>query len=461
MKRKEAIVFTILLLFSLLPNIVVMCLAEDVALWTQRIWYAATTMALYGVGMALLHRRAFLYMVSIGFILSAFEVCHVWFRHTTTTMMGLYLWIKTSPEELKTMFQPYIGWVVAGVVVWILFYVAAHRWVAREWTGRWRVRIPIAIACAAFFMLSPAHVCPTNVLYRLSRVAAMAAHIEKTQPEQRTFEYGVTPSNSKAEETLIVVLSETSYDQWKAIGYRDSLAICFDSVYTSSPVSGAAIPMVLSRATADNMAPFFVERSVIRAFGEADFYTAWLSNYGYHDHLLMRIADDCRYLSYLPGEPDTALLVPFREAMAQPSQRHMMVLATQGGRAAGYDSITPVLLRQLTDSLRTTHQPAMLVYVGCPNISLKDDRSELHAPLVVWTNPNYRYRHRPLIRALTALRGARISTDDIFHSLLYWHGIECPQRDDRDCIGHIQFEAADTIRYLDEDLQAQSLIFEP
>jgi len=459
MSRKEAIVFVSLLIFSLLPNVLVMCLADDVATTDQRIWYTLTTLALYGFGLMLFHRRAYLYIVSLGFIFSAFELLHVMLRGTTTTMLCLYVLVKTPPAHLWQMAAPHIGWLIGGIVVWLLFYVLAHHFVAREWFGSWRWRLPVAAGCMALFMLSPVSVCPTHVMNQLSRLGAMAIHIEKTQPEQRAFSYGIQPNGSKADETVMVVLSETSYEQWQALGYRDSLAIAFDSVYAGSPVCGVAMPMLLTRATAQDKGPFFTERSLIRAFDEAGYYTAWLSNYGYHDHLLMRIADDCRYLTYQLGVADTVLLEGFREAMQQPAQRHLVVMTTQGGKNPQTFGDTPYLLRQLTDSLRVTHMPAMLIYAGLPNISLSERLQELHMPLMIWANPNYRYRHRPLMRTLNEQRSARVTADYLFHTLLYMNDIACPQRDDERALGNKQMVPADTIRYLDEDLHIR--VWEP
>ena len=458
MKRKEAIVFTALLLFSILPNLLIVCMAEDVATIGQRLWYIATTLALYGFGLALFHRRAYLYIISLGFFSSAFEIFHVCLRHTTTSLLYLYMWLKTPPKVIAQMAWEHIGWIIIGVILWIGFYVVAHHWVKREWIGSWRWRIPCAIVCAVFFFFSPMSVCPTNILTQLSHITAMAVQVEKSIPEQRTFTYNITPNTNKAEETVIVVLSETSYEQWQSIAYRDSLAICFNSIYASCPASGVSMPLSLSRATADDKAPFFVERSIIRAFDEAGFYTAWLSNYGYHDHFLMRIADDCRYLTYRPDEPDTVLLASFNEVMHQPSQRHMVVLATRGGKNKDFVQSTTCLLRQLTDSLRTTHQPAILLYAGFPNIHLTDNQSELHMPLMIWTNPNYRYRHRSLIRTLNEQQNQRLSADYIFHTLLYMNNIQCVQWEERLSLGNQRMAPCDTIRYLDENLNVQEFI---
>lgn len=441
----------------MLPNAVVMWLAADVATVEQRIWYAATTLAMYGFGMALFHRRAYLYILSLGFVFSAFEVMHVVLRGTTTTMLCLYTLFKTPPDYLGQMVMPHIAWLIGAAVLWILYYVLAHRYVQREWIGSWLWRIPIAAVCLAFFWLSPMSVCPTNVLKQLSHIGVLAIHIERMQPVKQSFSYGITPNSSKADETVILVLGETSYEQWQSLDYRDSLSICFDSVYAECPVSGIALPMLLSRATATHKAPFFAERSIIRAFDEAGFFTAWLSNYGYHDHLLMRIADDCRYLMYRPEAPDTALLEGFRIAMSQPAQRHMVVMATQGGCNRQTLGDTPYLLRQLTDSLRTTHMPAMLIYAGCSNISLSNGQLDLHMPLMIWTNPNYRYRHRPLIRTLQEQQHMRLSADCIFHTLLYMNDIEYGRLEENMALGNKQMVPQDTIRYLDENLSMQIL----
>lgn len=453
MKRKEAIVFSILLLFSLLPNLLVVCLAADVATAGQRFWYALTTLALYGFGLTFMHRRAYLYAISLGFLLSAFELTHVLLRGTTTTTLCLYVLIKTPPELLWHRVAPHAGWLVVGIALWVLYYVVAHRYVAREWIGSWRQRIPLAVLCLVLFLCSPVHVCPTSVLYRLGTLASMAIHIEQTQPAQRAFQYGISPNGSKADEMVILVLGETTFAEWQALEYKDSLAIRFDSVYAECPVSGVSMPMLFYRATPDHRTPYFEERSLIRAFDEAGFYTAWLSNYGYHDHQLMRIADDCRYLLYLPAEPDTALLSGFREVMHQPAQRHMLVLATQGGCNPQTFADTPYLLRALTDSLRTTHMPAMMIYAGLPNISPTDGHQELHMPLIVWTNPNYRYRHRPLIRTLYEQRTARLTTDYLFHTLLYMNDIESTCLAPEKALGNKEMVPADTIRYLDENLR--------
>lgn len=458
MKLRETIAFVLLLLVALVPNLMILCLADDLATPLERFAYFCETCVLYAIGLCLLHKRAYLYTISLGFALSAFELMHLLLRHSTVTVLYLYTWFKTPPAERWAPWTQY--WWVAMVVVglWLLYYVMAHYCVSRTYIAplKWRLAaLPVLLSA---YILLPARACPMNMLYQLGRLSSMAVQVERHMPEQRAFTYGIQPNASKAQETVIVVLAEAGYEDFQRLCYSDSLAVFFDSVYAPCAASGVSLPLYLSRATPQNRAPFFSEKSVIQAFNEAGFYTAWLSNYGYHDHFLMRIADDCHYLAYMPFRPDTALLPSYREVLRYPSQRHMVVMATQGTRDTASFVHTPELLWHLTDSLRTTHQPAMLVYAGAGNISRHTDMPRLHVPFVIWANPNYRYRHRALMRRLKAQSHMPVSTESIFHTLLYMNNIETGFLEPGKAIGHLNYEAADTIYYFDENLRIRATL---
>ena len=457
MKRKELIAFIVLLAVALAPNIAIVCVATDVSTAGQKMLYLLASLVLYSIGLCFLHKRAYFYTISLGFLLSAFELMHLLARHSTMTMLYLYTWFKTPPAVRWAPLLDYWWVCIVVVVLWVLYYVTAHYCIERRFIASWRWRIPALAVLLSVYILLPVRVCPTNTLYQLGRLASFALRVERNLPEQREGSFGITPNASKAQETVILVLGETTYEQWKELGYTDSLAIDFDSAYAECPVSGVSVPLSLSRATPTNRQPFFVEKFIIKAFDEAGFYSAWLSNYGYHDHFLMRIADDCRYMAYMPGQPDTALLTPFRETMRFPAQRHLVVMATQGGKDSVGFAATPYLLRQLTDSLRHTHQPAMLIYAGATNIHLTDDYSNLHVPLMIWTNPNYRYRHRPAIRCLQRQRNERVSMDALFHTMLYMNDIYCKVLDESQALGCASYMPAETIYFLDENLHTQSL----
>lgn len=461
MKRSEWIAFIVLLLVVLTPNIAVAFFAADIATGEQTILYLLSTIALYTIGLCLVHKRAYFYIVSLGFAFTAWEMTHLVLRGSTITMLYLYTWFKTPPLVLWSIIFPYWWLILLGVIAWIGFYAVAHYFIERTPIASWKWRLPALFIALAVLFAIPVTPNPLNVMQQLGRLAQFAIKVEKNLPEQRQFTYHIQEKKTKFPENVIVVIGETNYDEWQQLEYRDSLSIVFDSVYTECPVSGVSIPLLLSSATPTDQKPFFTQKSVIQAFNEAGYYTAWLSNYGYHDHFLMRISDDCRYLSYKPYQPDSALLEPFREVMAQPSLRHMITLVTQGARDTANFASTPTLLRQLTDSLRKEHQPVMLIYVGANRINITNDCHGLRVPFVVWANPNYRYRHRALIRHMEAQKTQPHSTGSLFHTLLYMSDIPCAALNEDKAFGSWSLIPSDTIWYFDENLQPSFLLPQP
>ena len=459
MKHVERIAFAALLLVAVLPDIVAVCLAPEIVTPGQGILYLFTTVVLYCIGLCVVHKRAFFYIISLGFGFSLIEMIHLFLRHRSTTLLFLYTWFKTPPSQVMTALAQYwwIGLLI--LAVWVGYYVCAHRYISREYIAPLRWRMPALVILVSIYMLLPMRPVPMNVVHQFGRLAILALQVEQNLPEQQHFSYYITPKTDKVEETVIVVAGECSYEEWIKTGYTDSLALLFDSVYVSCPVSGIAIPAFLSRATPKDQAPFFTERSVIKAFDEAGYYTAWISNLGYHEHFLMRIADDCRYLHYQTNLPDTALVEPFRHAMSQSATKHMTVLATQGTHSAPDARQTAALLHQLTDSLRIVHQPALLLYVGATNVRMTKDSTDLHVPMVVWANPNFRYRHRSQLRTLYAQRHQKMTTEVVYHSLLYLNQIDYVAADERKAIGSPRLETADTLYYLDENLRITEYSF--
>ncbi len=458
MKRRGIIAIISLLGIAIAPNIAIVSMAEDIASGGARALYILATVVLYAIGLCFLHKRAYFYTISLGFGFSLFEIYHLIARHRTISLLYCYTLLKTPPAEIwETIISPNGGYIMLAIGGVMLYYVIAHFYISRTYIAPLKWRLPIGIVLISVFILLPKWPCPMNSLQQFGKIVRIGLRVERHMPSQHTFTYGIAPKTTKAEETIIVVMGETDYEQWESIGYSDSLAIDFTSVYAECPASGVSIPLLLSRATPTELTPFFHEKSIIQAFDEADYYTAWLSNYGYHDHFLMREGDDCRYLSYLPQAPDTALLSAFHEVMSQPHIRHFVVLATQGGRQDDYKTQIPRLLHGLTDSLRTVHMPAMLVYVGATAIHLTNDSSGLHVPMMIWMNPNYRYRHRTELKQLYSCRTSTISTSSLFHTLLYLNGIETSYRDERKALGSPLFEAGDTIHYFDENMETKRL----
>ena len=92
---------------------------------------------------------------------------------------------------------------------------------------------------------------------------------------------------------------------------------------------------MLSRATPQTQNVYMQEKSVVDAFREAGYKTAWIADQSFNNHFLQRISSHCNYTCYIPPTEsnvfvDTVLLAPLREMLAEDDARQMIVLHSLG-----------------------------------------------------------------------------------------------------------------------------------
>ena len=78
--------------------------------------------------------------------------------------------------------------------------------------------------------------------------------------------------------------------------------ISFDSTYAIANLTTVSVPFILSRATPQTTEIFNKEKSVVEAFQEAGYHTAWIANQSFGNKLLMPISSSCDYTHYLPAD---------------------------------------------------------------------------------------------------------------------------------------------------------------
>ena len=76
--------------------------------------------------------------------------------------------------------------------------------------------------------------------------------------------------------------------------------ISFDSTYAIANLTTVSVPFILSRATPQTTEIFNKEKSIVEAFQEAGYHTAWIANQSFGNKLLMPISSSCDYTHYLP-----------------------------------------------------------------------------------------------------------------------------------------------------------------
>ncbi len=262
--------------------------------------------------------------------------------------------------------------------------------------------------------------------------------------------------------------------------------VSFDDVVTAVAATRLSVPIIVSRKpAAQSLKAGFSEKSFLSAFKEAGFKTFWLSNqmsFGEFDtptSVFAKEADVTQFLN-LGGftnssNYDQILLEPVHNAIHDPALRKLIVLHTLGNHwnyshrhPKEYDKWQPSLygisnpaytdlknkqalnnsydnsilytdwiLSQLIDQLKKTEQMTSMLYVSDHGQTLYDNscnlafhghntQYEFHIPMFMWFSDHYKSQHPDKIAQLYKHKKAKLSTENVFHSLLDLADIRYP-----------------------------------
>lgn len=255
---------------------------------------------------------------------------------------------------------------------------------------------------------------------------------------------------------------------------------------TSVSATRLSVPVILSRKTAtQSLKAGFSEKSFLTAYNEAGFKTWWLSNqisFGQYDTPISVFAKEAQVVQFMnlggftnESNYDHILFDPFKTALADPARKKLIVLHTLGSHwnyshrhPAEFDKWKPSLfgvnkpaytnlklkpqinnsydntilytdwfLANLLNRLREQERQASLIYVADHGQTLYDGscnlafhghntQFEFHVPALVWYSDRYAAAHPDKIKRLKRNHKARLSTENIFHTLLDMGEIRYP-----------------------------------
>ena len=377
MTKKEKIVFACLLTFLLLPNILGTFLATDLLTLGQRALYLITSLCIYAFGLCIFKRRTFFYIFSAWFLLSAIEIVHLIINQATTSMLFIFTCIKSEKGEFLELLSTYWPIVLLFFALWGVYYYLNHRFIKNEYIAPHVWRMSIMTTIIAFFVIAIVMLglrpkfrnlfnfreqdqrtaawvgcekaCPVNMGLGFYHIISLALEIQRQEKALSDFRFGITNDqmvNDKMVNKPIVLLlvGETSrYDPWQINGYERPTSpylaarkniISFDSVFTVGNLTTVCVPYILSRATPENPRLYYHETSVVDAFHEGGYHTAWIADQSFNNDFLMRIANGCDYAKYVADNgsdvfTDTVLLAPLRHVLST-NDGNMIVLHTLG-----------------------------------------------------------------------------------------------------------------------------------
>jgi glucan phosphoethanolaminetransferase (alkaline phosphatase superfamily) len=259
---------------------------------------------------------------------------------------------------------------------------------------------------------------------------------------------------------------------------KESNLVTLPDVITSVAATRLSVPVIVSRKPAtQSLKDGFSEKSFLTAFKEAGFKTFWLSNqisFGKFDTPVSVFAKEADVVEFMNlggftdnSTYDEVLFAPLKRALAEPAPKKLIVLHTLGSHwnyshryPKQFDKWLPSLygvdkpvytdlklkpqlnnsydgtilytdwfLAQVIGSLKQAQQPASLLYVADHGQTLYDNscklafhghntQYEFHVPAFAWYSDQYQERFPDKIAQLQRHRKARLSTENMFHTLL-------------------------------------------
>lgn len=191
---------------------------------------------------------------------------------------------------------------------------------------------------------------PSGSIINIYQYRAQASALKAAMKHKEAFRFNATATTTEPL-TIIVIIGETSRRaNWQLSQYHRAttpkLSSRNDLLYFTNAISAAtqtreSIQLALTRATPENTQPIIYEKSVISAFKEAGFYTAWLSNQPKLSDVdtptyLMSKEADYAYFTGVDGYAnsgnyDETLLDALRKLLAEnQSPRRFIVIHTMG-----------------------------------------------------------------------------------------------------------------------------------
>jgi len=267
---------------------------------------------------------------------------------------------------------------------------------------------------------------------------------------------------------------------------QEANLVPLQDLITSVSATRLSVPVIISRKPAmQSLKDGFTEKSFLTAYKEAGYKTYWLSNqisFGKFDTPVSVFAKEADTVEFLNlggfttrSNLDEVLFAPLARALQDPAPKKLIVLHTLGSHwnyahryPARFDKWTPSLrgvdkpvvtddaieplmsnsydnsilytdwfLSQVLERLKASEKVAALMYVADHGQTLYDKSCDLafhghntqyefHVPAFVWYSDSYGALFPAKVARLKQHRKARLSTENVFHTLVDLGDIRYP-----------------------------------
>lgn len=331
---------------------------------------------------------------------------------------------------------------------------------------------------------------PVNVCYNIGLAFERNMRMHNYYKTSKNFSFHAKNTHpAEKREIYVMVVGETSRAfNWQLYGYgretnpflsKQAGLVAFSKTLTESNTTHKSVPMLLSDITANNYDSIYYQKSVITAFKEAGYHTAFFSNQRYNESFIDffgKEADTYDFIkensSHSGHDPfDSELLKYVKKELAKDTKKLFIVLHTYGSHfnyrerypaeeaffmpdhpvdakrkfrdnlINAYDNSTRYtdhFLADLIHMLEEENADAAMIYTSDHGEDIFDDSRylflhsspvpsyyQIHVPFILWMSESYRATYPTYWEAAVDNKDKDISSSSSFFStMLNLAGIE-------------------------------------
>ena len=534
-------------IFVLLPNIILAFYGDSITetSFFKLITYLAVSVFFFFIPSLFLKMRTFFLFHGIFVLLAPFEIVHIYLNRmpiTTAFILSIFdtNWTE-STEILSTAVIP----IIFLLLFWFFYFYIVVEKISNVYLIRpLKVRMGLLITSGIiilltysyyfsseyfvkpdkkevfnsankYFLMKSHMIYPYNLLINTGKVYFTKREIKKGKAKIKDFTFQARKVDEVEErEVYVFVIGETArYNSFSINGYSRETSpmlsktknlISYSDLFSEANITSSSLPIILTRASANDYKRAFVEKSFVDAFKEAGFKTIWIANQSESNGFIRRISKDTDEEIFLPIDFDPSKNLDEKmwkyllEVLKKEDKKVLIVFHTLGSHftydnrySATYEKFKPSLKGNFdynmvsaknkemfvntydnsilyTDFfLATTIQKidslnaiSALIFVSDhgenlfdtpENVALhggsKFTKYDLHVPFFVWTSDKYNQQYPNKAENLLLNKDKRLTTDCIFYSFLDMADITFPEQNLSKSIAS-GFLTADSVRYI-------------
>lgn len=312
---------------------------------------------------------------------------------------------------------------------------------------------------------------PFNIIH-LSKITIRKIH---RSMQTNDFQFHSTRTKEIAEkEIYVLAIGESvrysncslngiySRETMPLIAQQDNLMF-FHNYYSSGTTTSVSVPMIVTRATAEENALNYKERGIVQVFNENDFTTVVIKR-----GILSQISSAYLYqgVDYTVDVKSDAEVIEKVDSLSRIHDKLFIMFQLQGShfyydnfpdefnkwrpncktdKGVASDSLyinaydntilyTDYLLNTMIDSLKTQNAHAVVWYVSDHGQTITANqgwhgtgsKEEYHVPLCIWLSEDYKNHNKHIVQQLHKHNFTPINSDNIFYTICGMTHIQLP-----------------------------------